>query len=99
MEKLLPGDYFWNILPTEQGLELITSQFYVGCGYLLFYLGMAGVGCGCGLGFLVYSRLHWKVTSRLHPTTYCDVPICCILKAFHVDYLTWQNFRNGIPFV
>ena len=50
MEKLLPEDYFWNILLTEQGLELLASQFYVACGYLLFDLGMAGVGCGCGLG-------------------------------------------------
>lgn len=37
-------DNFWNLLLTEPGLELIASQFCVGCGCSLFYLGMAGWG-------------------------------------------------------
>lgn len=57
-EKLLLEDNFWNILLTEPGLKLIASQLYVACGCSLFYLGVAGVGCNCGLSFCVCFRLH-----------------------------------------
>lgn len=98
MQKLLPEDNFWNILLTQLGLELIASLFYVVCGYLLFYLGMAWVGCDCGLGFHVCSRLRQKITLlQAHPTTHGGASICCYSKTFHADYLTWQNFRSRMP--
>lgn len=51
-EKLLLGDNFWNILPTEPGPKLIASQFHVACDCSLFPSGVAGVGRNCGLGFV-----------------------------------------------
>lgn len=93
-------DNFWNLLLTEPGLELIASQFCVGCGCSLFYLGMAGWGVTVVWVFM--SALNF--TGRSPPSGPTQPLIVMFLfviffKAFHIDCLTWPYFRNGMPFV
>lgn len=96
----MPEDYFWNILLTEQGLELIVSQLYVACGYLLSYLGMAGgggvrVGCGCGLGFHV--TLDSTGRSPPGPTPPLMVMFLLLFKSFSCRLFNLAKLKKWNP--
>lgn len=91
----MPEDYFWNILLTEQGLELIASQFYVACGYLLFDLGMAGVGCGCGLGF--HGTLDFAGRSPPGPTPSLIVMFLLFFKSFSCRFFSLAKLQKWNP--
>lgn len=91
----MPEDYFWNILLTEQGLELLASQFYVACGYLLFDLGMAGVGCGCGLG--VHGTLDFAGRSPPGPTPSLIVTFLLFFKSFSCRFFNLAKLQQWNP--
>lgn len=69
-QSILSGTFF----RLSRGLELITSQFYVACGYLLLYLGRAGVGCRGGVwlrfGFscVLWASLEGHLLAAPHPS-------------------------------